>query len=209
MVFASAIGLLAAVTTTAWANNYATNSPGVAQALGAGAPAAASNAHARSSARATGGAGGSASVVNNVSGGAGGGSSGGGGIGFALPSQATTNACGGGISLGGVGMGGGGGGGALWELHDCRLRQAAVLLDARGDHAAARNVWCQISEVRVAYKQAGQPCPDDQPKVQQVSAPADRLPDWCATTSGRDPAVERDTCAKSLNAALAHLSEDR
>lgn len=218
-------GAVALAALPAHANNFATNSPGVAQALGAGAPAAASNAHAHAAAAAisqsashsrstaAGGTGGSASVVNN-NGGADGGSGGGAyAVPFSAPSLATTNACGGGISLGGFGVGGGGGGGALWELHDCRLRQAAVLLDARGDHAAARNVWCQISEVRTAYNQAGQPCPDDQPAVQPIAAavpaPTDDVPAWCATTSGRDPNADREACLRALNANLAHLREMR
>lgn len=216
----------------AFANNYATNSPGVAQALGEGAPAAASNSHAsaaaaarsQSQSRATGGAatanggaGGSA-VVNNNGGGSGGGN---GGVAQAISpaSLSTANTCAAGISIAGFGTGGGGGGAAQWEMHDCRLRATAVLLDARGDHTAARNVWCQISEVHKAYAQAGEPCPDEDAKAQPVAVVTpvsttvvvhkNAVPDWCATTSGKDPESDRAHCQQALRTAMAHLRENR
>lgn len=212
LAWASAIVLL---TSPAFAWDNTMNSSH-SQIVDGGPGALANGGHAHAHASATGGAGGAgghggnAHVVNNVSGG---GAGGGGGNVVGVPSVTTANPCGGGISIGGFGIGGGGAGGALWELHDCRLRQAAVLLDARGDHAAARNVWCQISEVRVAYKQAGEPCPEDAPRVQPVAAApvtqAYALPDWCPTTNGKDPAADRDVCLRALNDDIVHLRNMR
>lgn len=157
-----------------------------------------------------GGTGGSSSAVVNNNGGGGG--SGGGAQSFSPPSLFTANTCAAGISIGGFGVGGGGGGAAQWELHDCRLRTEAAMLDARGDHAAARNVWCQISEVHKAYEQAGDPCPDGNAKVQPVNATTvvvhkDEVPDWCFTTSAKDPTADRFKCQRDLSAAMNHLKE--
>lgn len=197
----------------------AATSPASDSGSAAGAAAAASaRASSRSAAVAAGGkavakggAGGTASVTNNVS--AVNGSGGGDYIGtFAPPSLSTANTCAAGISLGGFGGGGGGGGAAQWELHDCRLRTEAAMLDARGDHAAARNVWCQISEVKTAYEQAGDPCPDGKAKVQPVTTVIvhkDELPDWCFTTTAKDPAGDRSVCNQRLSTAMNHLKDQR
>jgi hypothetical protein len=151
-----------------------------------GAPASISGATAISSAaavasprinlRASGGGGGAGGAATAQAGGAtvvnNGGGYAGAAVPFSPPALATGNPCAAGISIGGFGIVGGGGGAAQWELHDCRLRIAAVLLDARGDRAAAKNVWCQISEVREAYDLTPEPC---KTRNTQTSAPVSRL----------------------------------
>jgi hypothetical protein len=189
-----------------------------------------------------GGRGGNSDVTVNNQGASSGANRGGSGSGgyvgmISPPTVVPAGNCGATISIGGVGVGGGGaGGGGLWELHDCRIRTEAAMLDARGDreeargdrpsadrdHAAARNLFCQISEIKVSYQQAGEPCPGDdeqkpQPRAQTVTmvvaasapAPVEPLPDWCPTTNGKDPAGDRERCLRALNANLAHLREGR
>jgi hypothetical protein len=127
----------------------------------AAARANATGGRARSSA--TGGRGGSASasVTNNITGGGGGG-------GYdrrvpdvSAPAIWSNNPCvvamSGGVAVAGFGMSLGGG----IEDRDCTRRANAQHLVSMGQHAAAKEVLCQSTEVREAFARVGQPCAQD------------------------------------------------
>lgn len=131
------------------------------------------------------------------------------------PAAFSSNPCGGspttgGLQTGPVGLSFGVGGG-----FDKVCQIAMYLRDPLAKAWACRH----MDGIREAARDIGQPCSEDEPKVQQVSevmpippippirSMPDGVPAWCGTTNGRDPAADRVACLRALNANIAHLRE--
>lgn len=138
-----------------------------------------------------GGKGGNASSTQNVN--INGGYGGGGGYEAPAPDVVLPNIAGGMNScLGGIGFGGAGkpGGGLFsytWEMHDCRMRGTGQMLWNAGYRAEALRVWCQIPEVRQAFRGTPQQCPQDGAVQQASTGRREVYPfDYCATRNPGD-----------------------
>lgn len=115
------------------------------------------------------------------------------------PSFYGANPCSNSASGGGAGMGFGISIGGQWSEQECRDQEWFRFLHMAGQGNVATAYICgRNTAIRQAYRDAGQPCPQDVPAVaplpvagttpapvgvQAAPPPASARPDWCGTAS--------------------------